>query len=96
MRVPTGIFILLQQTHHRKAANLLTLFRLHSALSSGHPSVLSLGLNESEGLAVYSATETLLGDDLDSKIDVVKSYISEEGEIHGVPCKYLAPRPSDV
>ena len=75
-----------QHSHHRKTGDLLTFFRLHSALSNAHPSAINLGLNENEGLAVYSITETLLGEDYDSKVDVVKSFIAEEGEIQGVPC----------
>ncbi|KAH8083800.1 hypothetical protein BXZ70DRAFT_958202 [Cristinia sonorae] len=78
-----------QHSHHRKTGDLLTLFRLHSALSNGHPSATSLNLNESEGLAVYSITETLLGEDAHGKFEIVKNFASEEGELHGVPFSRL-------
>ncbi|THH30929.1 hypothetical protein EUX98_g3250 [Antrodiella citrinella] len=73
-----------EQSHHIKTRDLLTFFRLHSALTAAHPSATGLGLSESEGLAVYSVTETLLGEDADSKTEVVRSFISGEGEIQGV------------
>ncbi|OBZ68064.1 hypothetical protein A0H81_11920 [Grifola frondosa] len=78
-----------QVEHHQKTTDLLNFLRLHSLLTSGHPAALALDLNESEGVAVYTATEALLGEDQESKADVIRGLLYGEGELQGVPYSRL-------
>ncbi|KAI0949462.1 hypothetical protein AcW1_009068 [Taiwanofungus camphoratus] len=74
-----------ETSHRRKTSDLLSFLRLHSLLSTNHPVIPSLNLNESEGIAIYAVTETLLGEESESKADVVQGFLTGEGELHGVP-----------
>ncbi|KAL6310485.1 hypothetical protein BKA93DRAFT_924673 [Sparassis latifolia] len=78
-----------ETAHREKISDLFTFLRLHSLLSSGHPTALALSLNDAEGLAVYSATESLLGEVTDSRPDVIQGFLTGEGELHGVPYSRL-------
>ncbi|KZT19916.1 hypothetical protein NEOLEDRAFT_1141431 [Neolentinus lepideus HHB14362 ss-1] len=73
-----------ERAYIAKTAELLSLIRLHSLLSAGHPSTMALQLDDAEGSAVYSATEVLLGDDHDGKHHVINGFFSSEGEFSGV------------
>ncbi|EPQ57440.1 hypothetical protein GLOTRDRAFT_110573 [Gloeophyllum trabeum ATCC 11539] len=67
-----------------RTADMLAFLRLPNLLSSGHPSALALNLDDTEGTAVYSATEVLLGEDIDGKHHILNGLYSSEGEFNGV------------
>ncbi|KAI0356158.1 hypothetical protein OH77DRAFT_1423757 [Trametes cingulata] len=68
-----------------KTAELVTFLRLHGLLSSRHPDALALNLSETEGIAIYSITETLFHENLPGKTDMIRSLFTGEGEHLGVP-----------
>ncbi|KAL1942664.1 hypothetical protein VTO73DRAFT_4904 [Trametes versicolor] len=68
-----------------KTAELVTFLRLHGMLSNSHPDALALNLNEAEGIAVYSITETLLHEVNAGKTDMIRSIFTGEGEHLGIP-----------
>ena len=57
-------------------------------LDRRHPSALALNLSESDGVAIYSITETLREAGVHGKADVIRGIFSGEGEHNGVPCKF--------
>ena len=61
--------------------------QIHTALTSGTPAAVALNLLENEAMAIFSAVETLLGVDSESKSAVVKGLLTGEGEWQGVPCE---------
>ena len=85
-----------QSLYRLKTSDLLSFITLHSALSTGSPAALALGLSESEALAVFSAVEALLGTDADRKAEVIRGFFAGEGEWNSVPCKALAITPNDA
>lgn len=74
-----------QSLHRLKTADLLSFVSLQFALSSGAAS--GLGLSESEAPAVFAAGESLLGADPDRKAEVIRGFLSGEGEFQSIPCE---------
>ncbi|KAI0655963.1 hypothetical protein C8Q70DRAFT_922658 [Cubamyces menziesii] len=74
-----------QAEYIQKTAELVTFLRLHTLLSNSHPAATALSLSETEGIAVYSITETLLHAILPGKTDMIRSLFTGEGEHLGVP-----------
>jgi len=70
----------LQTIHIAKSSNLLSYLRLHSLFSAGHPSVLSLDLNDKDSSAVFAVGTILLGDEGDKRQAVLSGIMSGEGE----------------
>ncbi|EGO00239.1 hypothetical protein SERLA73DRAFT_168035 [Serpula lacrymans var. lacrymans S7.3] len=73
-----------ENSYTLKTSGLLTLLRLHSILASGHPPPASLNLDESEGSAIFSTTEALLGEEGELKQSVVSGILSGVGDFNGV------------
>ncbi|CCM00414.1 uncharacterized protein FIBRA_02444 [Fibroporia radiculosa] len=73
----------------RKSANMLHLLRLRDRMASGNPAVMALDLDGPEGAAIYSAADTLVGDDSDSRMDFISGFLSGEGVYRDVPYSRL-------
>jgi len=73
--------------HHQKTADLLTFVRLQPLLATSHPVVANWGLHEHEPPVIFSATEALLGDELEARDSVIAGLLSGEGDFQGTPCK---------
>lgn len=88
--ITSGVLKLsLQAEYIQKTAELVTFLRLHTLLSNSHPAATALSLSETEGIAVYSITETLLHAILPGKTDMIRSLFTGEGEHLGVPCTHI-------
>ncbi|CAL1707036.1 unnamed protein product [Somion occarium] len=70
--------------HRHLTGDLLSFIRIHSLINAGHPAGLALNLDELEDSAVYSATEALLGEDIENKAEVIRGFYSAEGDFNGV------------
>ncbi|OCH93110.1 hypothetical protein OBBRIDRAFT_790581 [Obba rivulosa] len=78
-----------QAAHESRTSELLSFLQLHNALSSGHPVALSLNLSESESVAIHAGTNALLGEDVESKSQVLHGFFSGGGDLHDVPYSRL-------
>jgi hypothetical protein len=67
-----------------KVSRLLHFLRLHSSLSSRHPSVSPLGLDDSEISVVLAAAEQLLGEESEVRQLLIRGILSGEGEFEGI------------
>ncbi|KAI0695550.1 hypothetical protein BC835DRAFT_1414834 [Cytidiella melzeri] len=70
--------------HRLKTADLLSIVSLQGALTSGDSVALAMGLSEGEAYAVFSAVESLLGNDSEKKAEVIRGFLSGEGNYQGV------------
>ncbi|KAF9808926.1 hypothetical protein IEO21_07691 [Rhodonia placenta] len=73
-----------EAAQRQRTAHLLHFLRLRDLLLASHPSVTFLSLSEPENYAVYSATETLLGDDSDSRGNILHGFLTGTGELNGI------------
>lgn len=73
-----------EAAQRQRTAHLLHFLRLRDLLLASHPSVTFLRLSEPESYAVYSATETLLGDDSDSWGNILHGFLTGTGEYNGI------------
>lgn len=46
-----------------------------------------LDIDNSEGSAIFTACEALLGEENDAKNTILSGFLSGEGDLNGVPCK---------
>jgi hypothetical protein len=67
-----------------KVSRLLHFLRLHASLSSRHPSVSPLGLDDSEIEVVLAAAERLLGEESEIRQVLIRGILSGEGEFEGI------------
>ncbi|KAF7983770.1 hypothetical protein HWV62_18972 [Athelia sp. TMB] len=74
-----------QAVTEARILDLLTFLRLASLLSSGDPSISSLGLEEEEHAPIFAAHQVLLGDETDDRRSLLSGFLSGEGEHQGVP-----------
>lgn len=72
-----------------KAAEAIAFLRLQQLLSSGYPSVAHLGIHEHEPPVIFSAIETLLGEEHEPRLNIISGFFSGEGEYQGTPFKRL-------
>lgn len=79
-----------QSLHRLKTADLLSLITLHAGLTNGNPAALVLNLSAIEAYSVISAVESLLGTDPERKAEVIRGFLSGEGEHQGVSCAHIA------
>ncbi|KZT71060.1 hypothetical protein DAEQUDRAFT_724823 [Daedalea quercina L-15889] len=92
-----------EATHRQKTADLIHFLRLRDLLSQGHPAVVNLGIEQSEGVAIYHVTDRLFSDESEGRLEIISGYITGEGEVHGVPYSrlveitqlFLNPPPSE-
>lgn len=77
----------MQSRNIRKAAQVLSLVRVHSALMNGQVSASALGLDDAESSAIYALTDRLLSDDESEKEVVLQGLFTSQGEFQGVSCK---------
>ncbi|KAI0087950.1 hypothetical protein BDY19DRAFT_201224 [Irpex rosettiformis] len=71
--------------HRLRTADLFSLVTLHTGLTNGNPAALTLNLSETEAYAVFSTVESLLGTDSEKKAEVIRGFLSGEGEYQSVP-----------
>ncbi|KAI0041002.1 hypothetical protein FA95DRAFT_1683471 [Auriscalpium vulgare] len=62
---------------------LLSLIRLHSLLAAGHPSASSV--TGEDHSAIFDAVQLLLGEENESKLELIRGLLSGEGEFQGIP-----------
>ncbi|KAH7888793.1 hypothetical protein F5I97DRAFT_1855575 [Phlebopus sp. FC_14] len=63
---------------------LLTLLRLRTHLVNGTLPI-SISFDEAEGSAIVTASDTLLGEEGDTKQEIISGLLSGRGELNGVP-----------
>ena len=56
-------------------------------LSRRHPDAIALNLDEADGTAVFSITETLLHGPTEAKVEMIRGIFSGEGEHLNVTCE---------
>jgi hypothetical protein len=78
--------VLLQTSYASRTSSLLTLLRLRSVLASDAPHA-ALDFEESEGSAIFTACDALLGEESDTKNTILLDFLSGEGDLNGVSCK---------
>lgn len=67
-----------------KVSRLLHFLRLHTSLSSRHPSVSPLGLDDSEVSILLAAAEQLLGEESEVRQVLIRGILSGDGEFQGI------------
>jgi hypothetical protein len=67
-----------------KVSRLLHFLRLQDSLSSRHPSVSPLGLEDSEISVVLAAAERLLGEESEVRQLLIRGILSGDGEFQGI------------
>ena len=68
-------------------SNILTLLRLRTLLSQGHPDAMALQLDEIEGAAIFSSADILLGLEGDEKQALLTGFLSGKGDFQGTTCE---------
>lgn len=85
----TPVELRLKASVAAKTSELLNFLRLRALLTSGELEVLTSSLNHAEGAAVFSAADTLLSEDGESKQVVLNGFLSGVGEFEGVTCMVI-------
>ncbi|KIK90800.1 hypothetical protein PAXRUDRAFT_831373 [Paxillus rubicundulus Ve08.2h10] len=67
-----------------RTSSVLTLLRLRSVLATGGSLSVVLDLDDTEGSAIFTACDALLGEENDTRWDILSGLLSGEGELHGV------------
>lgn len=79
--------ILWQAFYASRTSSVLTLLRLRSALATGGALHVMSDLDDTEGLAIFTACDALLGEENDTSRAVLSGLLSGEGELQGVSCE---------
>ena len=67
-----------------RISRLLHFIRLRSSIAARHPSVSSLGIEDSEIPIILAAAEQLLGEESELREELIRGLLSSEGEFQGV------------
>lgn len=79
-----------QATSKTTTRLLLTLARLPDLVQHLHPHFLNAGVTETESSVILSAAEVLVGEDSQSKEEIISGFFSGEGQLEGVSCKDIS------
>lgn len=75
-----------------KISRLLHFIRMQPSISARHPSISSLGIEDSEIPIILTAAEQLLGEESEVRQELIRGLLSGEGEFQGVSRGSIFPQ----
>ncbi|TFY65892.1 hypothetical protein EVG20_g5196 [Dentipellis fragilis] len=73
-----------REAHAARTAALLNFIRLQSLLATRHPAATAIAFEEPEVPAIFSAVDTLLGEENEHRQNLIGGLLSGEGEYQGI------------
>ena len=76
-----------QSVWAERTTDIFLLLRLRSLLASGASDLQTSHIEEAEMAAIFSASDNLLGDNVETKQAILNGFLFRQGDFEGISCR---------